>query len=201
MAQTSQQAKLCPHCANSIALDAVKCPYCKAALSAVAAPQWAERSAVAVDASPVRTETKSGRKFAVIAAALAVALAGAGAFVFSHWPGNQGFTSVADNSSELRDKDQKMQILEAELAKLREGNQGSSGQLDELKAKLSESQKDLAETERKLADANREIDRLRSSRADSMARSAPRANEPAAPAPAAPPPARARRPSSRRGRA
>jgi hypothetical protein len=166
-------------------LDAVKCPYCKAQLSAMAVPQWAERSDASADVTPVRSETKAGGKVTIIAVAVAILLAAAGVFLFSHWPRNERLTGVADNASELRDKDQKIQILEAELAKLREGNQGSAGQLDELKAKLSESQKDLAETERKLADANREIERLQSSRAGSMSRSEPRGNEPAPPAPPA----------------
>jgi TolA-binding protein len=96
---------------------------------------------------------------------------------------------VADNSSELREKEQKIQSLEAELAKLREGNQGSSSQIDELKAKLNENQKDLAETEKKLADANREIDRLTSGRVASAPRPGPGSADPA-PAQPAPVPAR-----------
>lgn len=190
MAQTSQQAKLCPHCANSIALDAVKCPYCKAQLTAAATPLWADRSEDSAAVTPGRSDNRVGGKVKIIAVAVAILLAAAGVFVFSHWPRNERVAGVADNSSELRDKDQKIQILEAELAKLREGNQGSSGQLDDLKAKLSESQKDLAETERKLAVANREIERLQSSRAGSMSRSEPRGNEPAPPTPPAAPPAR-----------
>jgi len=192
MAQTTQQAKLCPHCANSIALDAVKCPYCKAQLSAVTAPEWAERSSDPVEVSPVRPDEKSGAKSKIIALAIIVVLAVAGVLLFGQWPRSERLTGTADNSSELREKDQKIQTLEAELAKLREGNQGSSSQLDELKAKLNESQKDLAETEKKLADANREIDRLTSGRVASAPRPGPRSADPVPP-PAQPAPVPGRR--------
>jgi len=192
MAQTTQQAKLCPHCANSIALDAVQCPYCKKPLSAATAPEWAERSNDAVEASPVRPDVKSGGKSKIIALAIVVILAAAAVLLYGQWPRRDQLPGVADNSSELREKEQKIQTLEAELAKLREGNQGSSSQLDELKAKLNESQKDLAETEKKLADANREIDRLASGRVASAPRSGPRSADPLPPS-AQPAPVPARR--------
>ena len=41
MAQSTIQTRLCPHCANSIGADELKCPYCKAELSPI--PQWPER--------------------------------------------------------------------------------------------------------------------------------------------------------------
>jgi len=192
MAQTTQQAKLCPHCANSIALDAVQCPYCKKQLSAATAPEWAERSSEAVEASPVRPEEKSGAKSKIIGLAIIVVLAVAGVLLLGQWPRRDQLPGAADNSSELREKDQRIQTLEAELAKLREGNQGSSSQLDELKAKLNEGQKDLADTEKKLADANREIDRLTSGRVASAPRPAPRNADAVAP-PAQPAPVPARR--------
>ncbi|HLN85869.1 MAG TPA: hypothetical protein VK200_05390, partial [Candidatus Limnocylindrales bacterium] len=190
MAQSTEQAKLCPHCANSIALDAVKCPYCRAQLSSAAAPEWAERSSEPVEASPVQRDEKNGGKFKLIAVAGSVVLAMVGAFLLGQWPRNDRLSAVADSSSELREKEQKIQSLEAELAKLREGNQGSSSQLDDLKAKLNESQKDLAETERKLADTNREIDRLTSGRVASAPRPGPRSADPA---PAQPTPGPSRR--------
>jgi SH3 domain-containing protein len=196
MAQSTQQAKLCPHCANSIALDAVKCPYCRAQLSSAPAPEWAERSSEPVETSPVQRDEKSGGKFKLIALAGAVVLAMVGVFWLGQWPRNDRLSGVTDNSSELREKEQKIQSLEAELAKLREGNQGSSSQIDELKAKLNETQKDLAETDKKLADANREIDRLTSSRVASAPRPGPRSADPAPAQPAPVPSRRAAEPGT-----
>jgi len=192
MAQTTQQVKLCPHCANSIARDAVSCPYCKAQLSSAPAPEWAERSSDPVQAGPVQGDKKSGVKSKIIVLVVAFILAVAGVFLLVPWQRGERLTGVADNSSEIREKDEKIQKLEAELAKLREGNQGSFSRLDEIKAKLIESQRDLAETEKKLADANREIDRLTSRRGASTPQSGARSAEPL-PAPARPAPLPPRR--------
>src|SRR5690349_15807566 len=43
MAQAKIQTRLCPHCANSIAVDAITCPYCKADLLQSNEPEWPER--------------------------------------------------------------------------------------------------------------------------------------------------------------
>jgi len=192
VAQSTPQAKLCPHCANSIALDAVKCPYCRAQVISAPAAEWAERSSETVETGPVRQHEKRRGKLKLIALVAPVLLAVFGVHWFGQWPRNERLAGVEDNSSELREKERKIQSLEVELAKLREGNQGSSSQLDELKAKLNESQKDLAETEKKLTDANREIDRLTSGRVVSTPRPGPRSVDPM-PAPAQPTPVPSRR--------
>ena len=44
------RTKLCAHCANSIAEDALKCPYCKADLSSTADPEWPTREADTLEA-------------------------------------------------------------------------------------------------------------------------------------------------------
>ena len=164
MAQSMIQAKLCPHCANSVALDAVQCPYCKAALSTAPAHDWPERTNEPVAAKPSARGDQRGKKtLAMIAAAVLVAALGAVVLV-GQWQRRDRLSGVGGDFPELQEKDQKIQTLEAELAKLREGNQGSSSQLDELKAKLEEAEKDLTSTQRKLADANREIERLNSNR-------------------------------------
>jgi hypothetical protein len=86
--------------------------------------------------------------------------------------------------------------LESELAKLREGNQGSSSQVDEIKARLDEREKDLDAAQRKLADANREIERLSSNRTVAAPpRSAPREISP----PPLPPPSQTSSAPTRRG--
>lgn len=43
VAKTEARSRLCPHCANSIAEDAARCPYCKAELGARTMPEWPER--------------------------------------------------------------------------------------------------------------------------------------------------------------
>ena len=181
MAQSTQQAKLCLHCANSIALDAVKCPYCKAQLSADKAPEWAERIIETANAESVRhidgSRNRSIVKMVAVAAGVLVIIAAAVGLIY--WPRGER-SAGGDHTVELRDRDQKIQTLESELAKLRESNQGSSGEVENLKNKLSESQKDLAAAERKLSDANREIERLQSSRAAaSTPRRASRSADPA----------------------
>ena len=40
MAQAQIQTRLCPHCANSITFDAMKCPYCRADLLPSTEPEW-----------------------------------------------------------------------------------------------------------------------------------------------------------------
>ncbi|MSP39360.1 MAG: hypothetical protein EXR70_12795 [Deltaproteobacteria bacterium] len=167
MAQPTNQAKLCPHCANSVALDAVKCPYCKAELSASSSRDFV--IGTAADKEPVEThvtvtgETRPIKFIAFGAAFLLLALVGGGVWLSQRRAGDSAL-GLGEKSNELQEKNQTIKTLEAELAKLREGNQGSASQTDELKNKLAESQKDLAALEKKLADANREIERLASAR-------------------------------------
>lgn len=192
MAQTNQQAKLCPRCANSIALDAVQCPYCKAELDSAVPPQWSERSSQAEVASQDQSASKTSVISKIMVSVIAVALVAGGVFMFLLWQSSHDLlTGVADSTVDNREKDQIIQTLEAELAKLREGNQSNSSQLDELKAKLIERQMDLAAMQRKLADANREIDRLTSGRVVSAPRPQARGAQPLPPPePPAPVPAR-----------
>ena len=43
MAQPTIQARLCPHCANSIPADALKCSYCKRGLEPAPTHEWPRR--------------------------------------------------------------------------------------------------------------------------------------------------------------
>jgi hypothetical protein len=191
MAQSTMQAKLCPHCANSVALDAVTCPYCKAELNTGPSHEWPDRTDKPVESKPILAPEKRSLKSAVLVVLALLVFAFGGYFVGSQQIRSGSAPESADRLSDLQEKDQKIQTLEADLAKLREGNQGSSSQVEELKAKLDEREKDLASAQRKLADANQEIDRLTSSRAASVARPPARSADapPAAPL-AAPTPAR-----------
>jgi small-conductance mechanosensitive channel len=191
MAQPTNQAKLCPHCANSIALDALKCPYCKKELSVVPAQEWGARSVpnneLADTHTTVRGEKRHTKSLAIATAVLLLAVF-AGVVWFGQRESGESTLGLAEKTKELQEKDQTIKTLEAELAKLREGNQGTSSQSDELRNKLAESQKDLAALEKKLADANREIERLTSNRQAAV----PRGNS-LPTNPPLPPPAPARR--------
>jgi hypothetical protein len=190
MSQPTNQAKLCPHCANSVALDALKCPYCKAELSAASVQDWVVGSTAnkepAETHAMARGEKRATKSLAIAAAVLLLAVF-AGVVWFGQRPSGDSTLGLAEKTKELQEKEQTIKTLEAELAKLREGNQGSSSQTDELKNKLAESQKDLLVLEKKLAEATREIERLTSSRQEA----APRANPlPTNPPPPVPTPAR-----------
>ena len=174
MAPLTPQARLCPHCANSVPVDASKCSYCKRELQPVAAHEWPQRDrqGAAAMVAPAR-ERRSLAWIGLLV--LGLLIFGLGAFyLFGQGKAGDSGAALAGKIKELQEKDQKIQTLESELAKLREGNQGSSSQFDEIKAKLDEREKDLDAALRKLADANREIERLNSSRiAAAPPRSAP----------------------------
>ena len=188
MAQPTNQAKLCPHCANSVALDALKCPYCKKELSAASVQDWVVGSTAnkepAEARATVRGETRPMKSLAIAAAVLLLAVF-AGVVWFGQRGSGDSALRLAEKNQELLEKEQTIKTLEAELAKLREGNQGSSNQTDALKNKLAESQKDLAALAKKLTEANSEVARLNSTRQAA----APRAN----PLPANSPPPLPRR--------
>ena len=186
MAQSTMQAKLCPHCANSVALDAAQCPYCKATLNPGPAHEWPGRDNQPVQSKLVAAPESRGVKSKALIALALLAFALGGYFVGSQQVKNSSAPQTVDAVRDLQEKDQKIQTLEADLAKLREGNQGSSSELEELKAKLDEREKDLAAAQRKLADANQEIDRLTSSRVATGSRPAARSADapPSSPLPA-----------------
>jgi septal ring factor EnvC (AmiA/AmiB activator) len=99
---------------------------------------------------------------------------------------------LAEQQRVLREKDEKIQSLEAQLAQLRQDRQGGTDEIAALKSKIAASQKDLTTARAQLRDANREIDRLAASRIAAAPRATPR-NADSQPAPAAPSAARSRR--------
>jgi chromosome segregation ATPase len=98
------------------------------------------------------------------------------AFISWAEPANGAILSplLTERAKALQEKDQKIESLETQLAQLRQQHQGSSSQIEDLKAKFEENQKDLVLTRRKLVEANREVERLASSRIASAPRSASR---------------------------
>lgn len=172
----SARTRLCPHCANSIAEDAVRCPYCKAEFGADLSPEWPERDDeveldgewpeghdAALEARLSRPKRGSRSKVVV---ALSIALVALGLFLLrdkleSFMVGDQPGVSqaVLDRKikalqeislKELQDKDQKIQLLEAQLAQARQPVAENSDQLGALKTKLEKSQKELSTTQQRL---------------------------------------------------
>ena len=121
MAQPTNQAKLCPHCANSIALDAVKCPYCKKELSAGSVQDWIVGSTAnkepAETRATARGEKRATKSLAIAAAVLLLAVF-AGVVWFGQRPSGDSTLGLAEKIKELQEKEQTIKTLEAELAKI-----------------------------------------------------------------------------------
>jgi uncharacterized coiled-coil protein SlyX len=175
------RTKLCSHCANSIAEDALKCPYCKADLSSAADPQWPTREA---DTLEPRLGSKK-HKISIASKAILVAgllVFGVGVFLIGGQRQRSESQSLLEEKlAQLKDKEQKIQSLEAELAQTRKELAQNSTQLVQLKNKLEESQKNLASTQQKLTRTVRESERLAANKA-AATKTAPRPTEPSPPA-------------------
>ena len=159
------RTKLCSHCANSIAEDALKCPYCKADLSSTADPQWPTREA---DTLETRLGSKK-HKTSIASKAILIAgllVFGIGVFLIGGQRQRSESQSLLEEKlAQLRDKDQKIQTLEAELAQTRKELAQNSTQLVQLKNKFEESQRNLASTQQKLSRTVRESERLAQNKA------------------------------------
>ena len=176
------RTKLCSHCANSIAEDALKCPFCKADLSSTADPQWPTREADTLEArlGSKKHKTSIGSKAILIAGLLVFAI---GVFLIGgQRQRSESQSLLEERLAQLRDKDQKIQTLEAELAQTRKELAQNSTQLVQLKNKLEESQKNLASTQQKLSRTARETERLAANKAASATKTTPRPAEPSPPA-------------------
>ncbi|MGH7798758.1 MAG: SH3 domain-containing protein [Candidatus Binatia bacterium] len=191
MGQPKFQTRLCSHCANSIAMDAVTCPYCKADVLLSAEPEWPrhgadfDEPAALPEKAKMTVKSKAILVLGLLVFALGVYLVGGNVQRNDLGPvlADQK-TLLAEQQDLLKEKDQRIQNLESQLGQLRQDNQGTSRQIAGFKAQLEERQKDLAAAQRKLTAANREIERLSASR---VAASAPRpavatVNPPAKPA-------------------
>ena len=201
MPQAKIQTRLCPHCANSIAVDALNCPYCKGDLILSIAPEWPHRSedverpnpAIvkerrAVDLENLAVEKDKLTVKSKVILGLGLLVFGLGVYLVGGNRERSDLSPVlAEQAKAVQEKDQKIQSLEAQLDQLRKDRQGSSSQIEELKAKFEESQKDLVSTRRKLIEANREVDRLASSRIASVPRPAARTADPLPPQPSTAP--------------
>ena len=181
MPQAKIQTRLCPHCANSIGADTLICPYCKADLLASDEPEWPDRDAdqdqpavLPPEKERLTVKSKAILVFGLFVFALGVYLVGGNVERHDLAP------ALAQQQQALGEKDERIQNLESQLAELRQNNQGTTQQIEQLKAKLDQSEKDLAAAQRRLATADREIERLSANRTASAPRSVARSSAPPA---------------------
>jgi chromosome segregation ATPase len=86
---------------------------------------------------------------------------------------NESQSLLEGKVRELKDRDQKIQNLEDQLAQARKQLAENSTQLGQLKTKLEESQKNLASTQQKLTRTAKEAERLAANKAVPAPRTAP----------------------------
>lgn len=177
----AEEVRLCPHCANSIGLNAAKCPYCKADLESGAKPQWPTKEGEPSLAGRAPNRARVSTLSIVFLVAGLAALSAGLYLVAMPRGGNETQLLLEEKIKELQEKEQKIETLEAEAAKSRQTLTEQAGQLSELKIKLEESQKELASVRVRLGVANREMDRLASSRPQPTAPTASRSPAPVPP--------------------
>ena len=188
MAPSTIQTRLCPHCANSIALDTMLCPYCRASVAtAPAMPQWPSADE---DAPSVRVEARPqgmplGSK---IILALGLLLFALGVFLVGGQNERSDLTpQLLAKEKELQDRESRIKILEEQLAQARGELKGSTAQLEDLKGQLADHEKSLAAAQKQLKDARLDLEKL-ASRSAVASLPPPRPREPAVspPLPGAP---------------
>jgi uncharacterized coiled-coil protein SlyX len=189
MAQPKIETRLCPHCANSVALDTLKCPYCKASLRPAAEPQWPRY----IEETP-KTETTRrkaglplGSKFILLLGLLVFAV---GVYLVGGQKERRDLGPLLDGRQKaILEKEQKIKSLEQQLAQVRDELKRNTTQLQAIKAKLEERDKNLAAAQKRLTQANRENDRLTVNRSAAVRQTSGRVAEPL------PPPVKTRRPA------
>ena len=184
MPQSKIQTRLCPHCANSVGLNALTCPYCKGDLLRSAEPQWPEYETDHDGPSvlPEKEKLPLPSKVILVLGLLVFAL---GVYLVGGNVERQDLRPVMDEQQKaLLERDEKIKNLESQLAELRQSTQGTTQQIEQLKVKLARNEKELAAAQRKVATVTQEMARVSSNRASSSPKPAVRTSDPQ-PAPAA----------------
>lgn len=190
MAVSTIQTRLCPNCANSIALDTLTCPYCRASLSAAPVPQWPsqDKESPVASVKPARSGIPLGSRLILV---LGVLVFGLGVFLVGGHSERADLAPLLEAKEKaLQASEQKLKALEAQLAQSGEELKVSAAQLEELKTKLDVREKSLAAAQQKRKDAEREVNRLASRPAPALPPVRSRAQSPALPPPPPTPAAR-----------
>jgi len=163
MAQPPFQTRLCPHCANSIALDTVLCPYCKASVdNEPRIPQWpsADEDSPAMKVESQRQGMPLGSK---IILALGLVLFAVGVFLVG---GQNEHSDLAPQlvakEKELQEREGRIKSLEEQLAQAREELKTSATQVEDFQSKLTAQEKSLAAAQKELKESRLDFERLAS---------------------------------------
>lgn len=186
----AEAVRLCPHCANSIDIRAAKCPYCRVDLKSAAAPQWPTREEESAAPQPAPKAARISMLPTIVLVVGVAALALAVYLVVGQRGPSESQLLLEEKIKELQEKEQKIQTLEADAAKTRQTLEADAAKarqtlteqtsrMNELKAKLEESQKELASARVRLGLASREVNRQASSRSQPAPQTASRPPDPA----------------------
>ena len=204
IAKVASRTRLCPLCANSIPEDSPKCPYCKADLGSSMIPEWPQREEELEKAkipARIRHHISNKSKLVLVAGLLVFAV---GVFLVgsqkqrseSQLVLRQKLTelqqkeqAIQERDKAIAENDQKIRALEKQLGELRQQLTDNQSELASLRTRFNEGKKDLSVAQQRLGIANREIDRLASSRAQTVAKSSPRSMDQTS-GPTSTPPAR-----------
>jgi len=190
MAQSTIQTRLCPHCANSIALDALTCPYCRASVdTGPRTPQWPspDEDTRAPKVESQRQGMPLGSKIILV---LGLLLFAAGVYLVG---GQNEHSDLAPQllakEKQLQDRQGRIKSLEEQLAQAQEELKASAAQLEDFKIKLSAQERNLAAAVMEAKESRREAERSASRPAAGQLPPV-RPREPAVSSPAPVPPSR-----------
>ena len=143
-----------------------------------AEPQWPEQETLddRPPAVPEKERLTVRSKAILILGLLVFAL---GVYLVGGNVERQDLRPVMDEQQKaLSERDDKIKSLESQLVELRKTSQGTTQQIEQLKAKLAQSEKDLTAVQRRLSAANQEMARVSANRVVPAPRPAVRTSDP-----------------------